>query len=297
MGSKKVFHDIHAFSAVAALFLSFVFLASPFSARSESFTGSMQIKGSDTMVNLAQAWAEEFMRLHPESSIAVTGGGSGTGIAALINRTCDVAISSRKITAKETDMMKKKGISPQEHVLALDGIAVVVHPSNPLGKLSIDQLRDIFTGKISDWSQVGGKPGQIVLLSREVNSGTHVFFKEHVLTREGDKGHAEFAPSALLLSSSQAIADEVAQNSNAIGYYGMGYISAKQKTIAVGKTAAGPYLKPEAKSVRSGTYPISRPLFIYSLANATKIVSGFLRFAASPEGQKIVAQIDFVPIQ
>jgi len=265
-------------------------------ARAENLSGSLQIKGSDTMVNLAQAWAEEFMKIHPESSIAVTGGGSGTGIAALINRTCDVAISSRKITQKETDLMLKKGISPQEHVLALDGIAVVVHPSNPLTQLTIDQLRDIFTGKITDWSQAGGKPGPIVVLSREVNSGTHVFFKEHVLTREGDRAHAEFSPSALLLSSSQAIADEVAQNANAVGYYGMGYISSKQKTIAVGKTAAGPFLKPDMQSVRTSTYPISRPLFIYSLANAGDMVSAFLKFANSREGQKIVAKIDFVPI-
>ena len=266
-------------------------------AKAQDFKGSLQIKGSDTMVNLAQAWAEEFMKAHPESSIAVTGGGSGTGIAALVNGTCDLAISSRKITDKEMALMQKKGIDPKEHMLALDGIAVVVHPSNPVEKLTIEQLRDIFTGKITNWKDIGGKSAPIVILSREVNSGTHVFFKEHVLTKEGQKGRAEFAPTALLLSSSQAIADEVAQNPEAIGYYGMGYISPKQKTIAVGKTGAGPFVKPDADSVRSSTYPISRPLFIYVPASSNEIVAGFIAFAASPEGQKIVAQIDFVPLK
>ncbi len=277
--------------------LCFLHSFAPAIVHGESLSGSLQIKGSDTMVNLAQAWAEEFMKIHPESSIAVTGGGSGTGIAGLINRTCDVALSSRKITQKEKDLMAKKGVSPQEHVPALDGIAVVVHPSNPIDKLTIDQLREIFTGRITDWNQISSKSGPIVVLSREVNSGTHVFFKEHVLTREGDKDRVEFAPSALLLSSSQAIADEVAQNSNAIGYYGMGYMSPKQKTIAVGKTAAGPFLKPDVESIRATTYPIARPLFIYSLASGKDLDNAFVQFAESPEGQKIVAKIDFVPVR
>ncbi len=279
----------------AVITLAFFLCASE--ARAAELKGSMQIKGSDTMVNLAQAWAEEFMKVYPETSIAVTGGGSGTGFAALINGTCDVAIASRKITSKEVDQMKKKGVEPKENVLALDGIAVVVHPSNPVGQLTIEQLRDIFTGKITDWAQVGGKAGPIVLLSREVNSGTHVFFKEHVLTKEGEKGRVEFAPSALLLSSSQAIADEVAQNPNAIGYYGMGYISPRQKALAIGKTAAGPFVKPEAEAVRSSAYPISRPLFIYSKTDAGELILTFLAFAESPDGQKIVSKIDFVPVK
>lgn len=258
--------------------------------------GSLQIKGSDTMVNLAQAWAEEFMKIHPESSIAVTGGGSGTGIAGLINGTCDVACSSRKITEKEIALMKKKGLEPMEHVLALDGIAVVVHPSNPVSQLTIDQLRDIFTGKITNWNQVGGKSAQIVILSREVNSGTHVFFKEHVLVKEGKKERAEFAPSALLLSSSQAIADEITQNPDAIGYYGMGYVSAQQKAIAVGKSPEGPFEKPSPDAVRTSAYPIARPLFIYTTPKDNALVNEFLQFAESSQGQKIVLEIDFVPV-
>ncbi len=284
--SKSVF--------IAVVLLSVTFFSTPAPARDAN---SLQIKGSDTMVNLAQAWAEEFMKIHPESSIAITGGGSGTGIAALINGTCDMALSSRKITQKEIDLMKKKGIVPKEDILALDGIAVVVNPSNPLQKLTIAQLRDIFTGKISNWNQVGGKNAPIVILSREVNSGTHVFFKEHVLTKEGEKRRVEFAPGALLLSSSQAIADEVAQNADAVGYYGMGYISPKQKVVAVGKTDAGPFVLPSIATVRASEYPISRPLFTYSRTDGNALIKEFLLFAESPEGQKTVEKIDFVPIK
>jgi phosphate transport system substrate-binding protein len=145
----------------------------------------IQIKGSDTMVNLAQSWAEKYMEKNPQEFIAVTGGGSGTGLSSLISGTCDIAISSRDIKEKEISLAKQKGITPYEIKVALDGLAVVVNPVNPVDKLTMQQLADIFDGKVVNWKEVGGKDAKIVLLSREVNSGTHVYFKEHIL-RKGD---------------------------------------------------------------------------------------------------------------
>jgi len=259
--------------------------------------GSLQIKGSDTMANLGQAWAEAFMKKNPGAMVAVTGGGSGTGIAALINGTCHIAQASRSMKPQEIDQAKTKGIVPKEYTVARDGIAVVVNPKNPVSRLSFEELRGIFMGSITDWKQVGGKPGQIVVLSREVNSGTHVYFKEHILRRGNEKGPEEYAPSALLLSSSEAIADEVANTVNAIGYYGMGYISPKQKVIAVAKEGQGRYMKPSIEDVRKGKYPISRPLFWYTKGEAKDLAKQMLDFALSKEGQEIVAKLDFVPLK
>lgn len=259
--------------------------------------GSIQIKGSDTMVNLGQAWAEAFMKKNPQALISVTGGGSGTGIAALINGTCHIAQCSRAMKPAEIEQAKAKGITPRQHVVGLDGIAVVVNPKNPVSRLSFEELRGIFMGSITDWKQVGGKPGKIVVLSREVNSGTHIYFKEHILRRGNEKGPEEYSPSALLLPSSQAIADEVAKNPNAIGYYGMGYISPQQKVIAVAKEEQGRYVKPSIESVRKGQYPISRPLFWYTNGEPKGLVKDLLDFVLSKEGQGIVIKLDFVPVR
>ena len=258
---------------------------------------TIQIKGSDTMVNLGQAWAEAFNKLHPEVNVAVTGGGSGTGFAALINNTCDIAEASRQIEPKEIKQAQAKGIAPKEFKVGLDGIAVVVHPKNPVKNLTMDQLRAIFMGDIKNWKQLGGENKQLVILSREVNSGTHLFFKEHVLRRGAAKGPEEFSPMALLMPSSQAIADEVANNANAVGYYGMGYISPKQKVIAVAKDDKSAYVEPTIENVKNDSYPISRPLYLYTNGEPQGVVKEIIDFAFSPPGQEIVKKLDFVPIQ
>lgn len=258
---------------------------------------SLQIKGSDTMVNLGQAWAEEFNKIHPEANIAVTGGGSGTGIAALINGTCDIAESSRLIEGKEIKQAEARGIMPNEEIVGLDGIAVVVSPKNPVKNLTINQLRDIFMGNIINWKNLGGENKPIVILSREVNSGTHIFFKEHVLRGGNAKGPEEFSPAALLMPSSQAIADEVSNNENAIGYYGMGYISPQQKVIAVAKDTNSKFLEPSIEAVRNSSYPISRPLYLYTNGKPQGIIKEFVDFVYSEKGQAIVKSIDFVPIK
>ncbi len=258
---------------------------------------SIQVKGSDTMVNLVQAWAEKYMEINQLDFVAVTGGGSGTGIASLISGTCDIALSSRNIKKKEIALAEKRGVVPQETVVALDGLAVVVNPSNPVAKLTIGELARIFSGKTVNWKDLGGPDAGIVILSREVNSGTHVYFKEHILRKNNPESQEEFAPSALLLPSSQAIADEVAQNPYAIGYYGMGYISPKQKTVAVAKDEKSAYVEPTIDNVVNGKYPISRPLFIYTNGAPQGLVKKFVDYMLSPEGQSIVVKTDFVPVK
>lgn len=274
--------------------LTALMLAAP--AFAASGKNSIQVKGSDTMVNLGQAWAEKYMEKNPGDFVAVTGGGSGTGFSSLISGTCDIAMSSRNIKEKEIGLAKQKGINPNEIKIALDGLAVVVNPANPVSKLTLDQLAGIFTGRISNWKELGGKGEKIVILSREVNSGTHVYFKEHVLRRNDPNSKEEFAPGALLLSSSQAIADEVAGNTDAIGYYGMGYISAKQKAVAVAKDDKSEYVEPKIENVINGKYPISRPLFLYTNGVPQGLVKKFVDFTLSKEGQDIVLATDFVPI-
>ena len=265
--------------------------------RQSQQANSIQIKGSDTMVNLGQAWAEEFMNANASVSVAVTGGGSGTGIAALLSNTCDIAELSRELKPEEIEMAKQKGFEPKQITVALDGLAVVVHPANPLSQLTMDHLAAIFSGAVSNWKDVGGADLPIVVLSREVNSGTHVYFKEHVLRRGRKESQVEFAANALMLPSSQAIADEVAQNPGAIGYFGMGYISAKEKALAIAKDANSPYIQPTIENVVSNAYPISRPLLMVTHGEPKDLVRRFLDFVLSPEGQKIVVKIDFVPVK
>ncbi|MBI2119854.1 MAG: phosphate ABC transporter substrate-binding protein [Elusimicrobia bacterium] len=282
--SKKI-----VMSLILSLTASFLYAASS--------KNSIQIKGSDTMVNLSQAWAENYMEKNPGDFVAVTGGGSGTGISSLISGTCDIANTSRNIKEKEIAIAKKKGIVPYEIKVGLDGLAVVVNPQNPVKQLTMGQLADIFTGKISNWKELGGKDLKIVILSREVNSGTHVYFKEHVLRKGNLSGKEEFAASALMMPSSQAIADEIATNSGAIGYYGLGYISSKQKAIFVAKDGKSKSIEPTTVNVITGAYPISRPLLIYTDGQPQALIKKFVDFMLSKEGQEIVQKTDFVPIK
>jgi phosphate transport system substrate-binding protein len=257
---------------------------------------SIQIKGSDTMVNLGQAWAEEFMAQHPEVSIAVTGGGSGTGVAAIISGTCDIAQSSRDITAEEKEKAKAKGADIVETQVAYDGIAVVTHPSNPVAQLTIEQLSDIFTGKVTNWSQVGGPDKDILVLSRERNSGTHVFFLEHVLRKGNAKGPEEFSTGALMMPSSQAIVQEIQGNDASISYVGLGYVDETVKVINVAKDAASPATVPTLETVQSGEYAISRPLLFLTKGEPSGRIKEFTDFVLGDSGQEIVETLDFVPL-
>ncbi len=258
----------------------------------------IQIKGSDTMVNLGQAWAEEFMKENPEVSIAVTGGGSGTGIAALINGTTNIAQSSRDMKAEEkAEVLKATGKGVKEFLVGIDALAVVVHPGNPVSELSMDQLSDIFTRKITRWNEVGGADEPILVLSRERNSGTHVYFLEQVLRKGNAQGPEEFAPSVLMMPSSQAIVQEVSRSQTAIGYVGLGYVTKKLKPLQVRKTPESPAVAPAIETAQNKTYPISRPLYIYTAGEPEGDEKRFINFVMSGEGQEIVRVMDFVPLQ
>lgn len=283
--------------AVLSVVMSLSLVFGGNSAFAEEVSGSIQIKGSDTMVNLGQAWAEEFMNLHPDASIAVTGGGSGTGIASIINGTCDIAQCSRAMKAEELDTAKSKGRPVREIEVGIDALAVIVNPANPVGQLTLEQLSGIYTGKITNWKEVGGEDRPILILSRERNSGTHVYFLEHVLRRGNEKGPEEYSPKALMMPSSQAIVEEVSQSASAIGYVGMGYVTAKEKKIAVGTAAEGPFVLPSIDTALDQTYPIARALLMYVPETHSGLVDTFLDFVLSDQGQEIVIQMDFVPLR
>jgi phosphate transport system substrate-binding protein len=258
---------------------------------------SIQNKGSDTMVNVALAWAETYGQSHPEVQIAVTGGGSGTGIAALLNGTVDMANASRRIKDEERADAEANGIEPVEHVVAGDAIAIVVHPSNPVAGLTIPQLSAIFSGKITNWREAGGQDRPIVLLSRESNSGTHVFFLEEVV-RQGDKNDRTlFSPDTLLMPSSEGISSEVRQNPNAIGYDGLGYVTPDQKVVPVAPTDNAPYVMPMVETVRDGSYPIARGLYIYTVGEPLGAIRAYLDWILGPEGQEVVKDQGFVPLE
>jgi phosphate transport system substrate-binding protein len=248
------------------------------------------------MVNLALAWSEQYQKENPTVSILVSGGGSGTGIASLINGTVDIANASRKIKAEEIAEAKKNGNDPVEFVVARDAIAVIVHPQNPITKLTKQQISDIYSGKYTNWSQLGGEDRPIVRVSRETNSGTHVYFLEQVL-RLGEKDNKTlFATDTLLLPSSQGITSEVSLNPNAIGYDGLGYVTPEVKVIAVANDELSAYVLPSAETVNAGEYPIARDLYVYTDGQPTPLIQQYLDWIRSPAGQEIVLVNGFVPI-
>ena len=269
-------------------------VSSPGTAPAES---AVVNKGSDTMVNLALAWAEAYQHVEPEVSISVTGGGSGTGIAALINGTVDLANASRQIKPEEIEEARANGIEPVEIVVARDAIAVIVHRANPIDHLTIDQLSAIYSGKIGNWAEVGGPDRPIVRLSRETNSGTHVYFLEEVLRLGQQDNTTLFATDTLLLPSSEGIAAEIGYNENAIGYDGLGYVTDEMKVVAVGSDAAGPFFLPSVETVNRGEYPISRDLYMYSAGQPSSQAAGYLAWILSAPGQAIVADLGFVPLE
>ena len=252
-------------------------------------------KGSDTIVNLALAWAERYQGNHPEIRISVTGGGSGTGIAALINNTVDLANASRQIKDEEIAEAQSKGVEPVEHIIARDAIAVIVNPENPVNELTLQQISDIYSGKTTNWSEVGGDDRPIVKLSRETNSGTHVYFLDTVLRLGSKEDKTLFSTDTLLLPSSEGIISEVRDNPNAIGYDGLGYVPDDLKMIAIAKEAGGLYVLPSIETVNDKTYAIARDLYMYTNGEPTGVIKDYLDWILSDEAQQIVAELGFVP--
>jgi phosphate transport system substrate-binding protein len=252
---------------------------------------SIAIKGSDTMVLLAQWWAENYMKSHPHLIIQVNGGGSGTGIAALLNGTTDICQSSRPIKEEERDAFHRKYQRDVVEIkVALDAIGIYVNDANPVRELSAPQARDIYMGRITDWREVGGAPGPIILYSRENNSGTYEFFKEHVLR------NTDFAPQAQTLSGNAAVVNAVSQDRNGIGYGGASFAKGV-KALAIKKGAASAAVAPDFASVADGSYPISRFLYWYLPNDPEGEVKLLVDWVTSAEGQALVTEVGYFPIR
>lgn len=281
---------------IAVLFMSSCGPASSAETASDSPAAYIENKGSDTIVNLALAWAEKYQGDHPNIRISVTGGGSGTGIAALINGTVGIANASRQIKSEEIKTAESNGVEPLEHIIARDAIAVIVNPQNPVDKLTLQQIADIYSGKIKNWQEVGGEDRPIVRLSRETNSGTHVYFLETVLRMGNSKDKTLFSMDTLLLPSSEGIIAEVRQNPNAIGYDGLGYVPHDLKMIAIAETEGGAYVLPSIATVNDKSYPIARDLYMYTDGQPQGALQEYLDWILSTEAQEIVAELGFVPV-
>jgi phosphate transport system substrate-binding protein len=242
------------------------------------------IKGSTTVLPVAQAALEAYMKTHPGINISLSGGGSGDGIKALVDKSTDIANSSREIKDKEITLAKEKGVSPVAHTIAIDALTPIVHPKNKVNGLTIDQLSQIYQGKITNWKEVGGDNLQIIVVSRDSSSGTFESWGHLVLN------NAKVTPKAQLQASSGAVVQAVSKNRYAIGYVGIGYIDKAVKGLTVNGIPAS------AKTALSKEYPIARPLYMYTNGQPEGVVADFIKFVLSPAGQKLVVKEGFIPI-
>jgi phosphate transport system substrate-binding protein len=251
----------------------------------------VSVKGSDTMVILGQRWAEEFMQKSPDSQIQVTGGGSGTGISALINGTTDVCMSSRAMKAPEKSKLRDRyATTGVEIPVARDGLSVYVHSSNPLTEISMDQLRDVFLGKITNWKDLGGPDNRIIVYSRENSSGTYVFFKDTVL------GGRDFTPRAQTMPGTASVVNAVTKEKFGIGYGGAAFAKGL-KILKLKKDASSPAIAPDLQTVTSGSYPLARPLFFYVRNKPSGDIKSFVDWVLSDEGQGVVGKVGYYPIK
>jgi phosphate transport system substrate-binding protein len=250
-----------------------------------SYAEDLRLDGSTTVLPIAQKAAEVFMKKNPSIKVFVSGSGSGTGIKALLDGTTDIADSSREAKDKEIAMGKEKGITLTAHKIALDGIVTVVHPSMKIANITLEQLRDIYNGKITSWKELGGPNRPISVVSRDTSSGTYEVWEEKIL--KGDKVRAD----ALLVASNGQAVQTVAQNRYAIGYIGIGYLDKTVKALKVNKKTATP------DSIRDGSWPIARPLFMYTNGKPAGVIAKFIDFVLSKEGQKIVNEVKYVSLK
>jgi phosphate transport system substrate-binding protein len=250
-----------------------------------------KIKGSDTCLPLSQKEAESYMKKSPGSSITVIGGGSGVGLAALMSGTTDIAQSSRSMKMDEKLKMKEAGKAYKETIIAYDALAVVVNPANKIDQLTREQLESIFTGKITNWKDLGGADLKIVVYSRESSSGTFEFFKEHVLNKKN------FVETALLMPATGAIIQSVSQTAGAIGYVGLAYVEKDVKALKVSYDQGKTYVIPSVETAKNKSYPITRPLFYYYTLAVENAVKPYVDFILSDEGQKIVLEEGYVPLK
>lgn len=253
---------------------------------------TLQIKGSDTLINMVQRLAEVYMQQNPGKSISVTGGGSGTGIAALINDKCDIANASRNMKDKEIANAHDNGVEPARIVIAVDGLSVVVNQNNPVSNLTLDQIGAIFRGDVTNWSEVGGADAPITLYGRQSNSGTYGFFQKAAL-------QGEYSSSMNRMNGNSQIVEAVKADASGIGYVGVGYVKDDKtlKILNVARKAGGVYANPlNTEQVDSGVYPLSRPLNQYINGTPSAAVRDFIEFELSPEGQKIITDQGFFAV-
>lgn len=251
----------------------------------------LQLKGSDTILNVSQYLVEEYMIRNPKDHIAVTGGGSGVGISSLINETTDIAMASRNISSKELDAAKAKGINIEEITIGFDGITLITNKNNPVKDISSENLGKIFRGEITNWKDIGGPNENITVLSRDSSSGTHEFFKEHIVRNGNSKGTEEYGKAVLYMPSNEAIKQQIQANVNAIGYIGMGYMDNSVNALKVNS------IEPSTENVSTKKYPIARAVFWYVPKSRDIILTNLINFALSPEGQNIVKEEGFVPVK
>jgi phosphate transport system substrate-binding protein len=264
----------------------------------------ISIKGSDTMVNLAQKWAEVYMQQNTNVSIQVSGGGSGTGVAALLNGTTDIATSSRELKPKEVELAKSKNIVYEEVAVALDGLAVIVHPSNPIDNITMEEIRDVFVGKISNFKNLKGENQKINLYGRENSSGTYEFFKDHVLGKDANGNPFDYATTTQVLQGTASLAEAVAKDKNGIAYGGVGYFAHRDdvKILHVKKDKESKGISPSENkivnyaAIWSGDYSISRSLYMYVASTNNQTVKEFISFVTSPQGQKLVEEMEYIPL-
>ena len=251
---------------------------------------AQRIKGSDTVLPIAQQTAERFMILNPSARVTVTGGGTGVGISALLDNTTDIAMASRPIKFSEKMKIKSAGEDVAEIVVAYDALAVVAHPSNPVKQLTRQQLEDIFRGKITNWKQVGGDDRKIVVYSRETSSGTYEFFKESVLKNKN------YMASSLSMPATGAIIQSVSQTKGAIGYVGLAYVSPRVKTLSVSYDGKH-YAAPTVENATNKTYPIVRPLYYYYNVKKKAEIDPLIQYILSPDGQDIIKKSGYIPVK
>jgi len=252
---------------------------------------SVKIKGSDTVLPLSQKEAEKYMKANASANISVVGGGSGVGIAALLDGTTDIAQSSRSIKMSEKLKLQEAGTAYKEVTIAFDALAVVVNPGNKVSQLTREQLEGIYTGKIKNWKDVGGDDMNIVVYSRESSSGTFEFFKEHVMNNKS------YAASCLMMPATGAIIQSVSQTKGAIGYVGLAYVEKDVKTIKVSYDKGKTFIAPNMENAKNKTYPVVRPLFYYYPTKFEAKVKPFITYILSAEGQKTVQEIGYIPVK
>jgi len=250
---------------------------------------AQRIKGSDTVLPLAQKESETYMKLHPQVKLTVTGGGSGVGISALLSGTTDIAMASRKMKFDEKAKFQQAGKMQVEKVIAYDALAVIVNPANKISQLTRQQLEDIYTGKITNWKQVGGDDMPIVVYARETSSGTYEFFKEHVMMNKNYKS------SVLSMPATGAIVQSVSQTKGAIGYVGLAYINNEVKALKVSYDGKN-FIMPSLSNAKNKTYPIVRPLFFYYEKKSEAKLKPFIDYVVSAAGQKIVSEVGYIPL-